>query len=75
MILGLHHQLYPNELINGSLAWDGFQVTFMELSRMNMALFMGFYSNMAILKFGAKANMIIIISMHVYPLTTSHLGL
>ena len=54
----IHHQLYLNEFVHFSLAWDDFQVTLMELGRTTMVIFMRFYLKMAILKNGAKTNMI-----------------
>ena len=47
----------------------------MELGRRAMAIFIILYSNMAILKNGAKTNVIIMLLMHAYPLATSDLGL
>ena len=64
IVLGLHHQLYSNEFVNSSLAWDGLQVTFMELGRTTMAIFMIFYLKMAILNNFAKTNIIRILPMH-----------
>ena len=75
IVPGLHHQLYPSEFINSSLEWDGLQVTLMELGRTKMAIFMIFYSKMAILKNGAKMDMIIMLPMHTYPSAASGLGL
>ena len=74
IVLGLHHQLYPNEFINYSLVWDGLQLTLMELVRTTMVIFTRFYSKMAILKNGAKKNMIIILPIHAYPSVKSDLG-
>ena len=67
IVMGLHHQLYLNEFVNSSLAWDGLEVTLMELGRTTMAIFMRFYPKMVILKNGAKTNMIIMLPMHAYP--------
>ena len=65
IVPGLHHQLYPNEFVNFSLAWDGLEVTFVELGRTAMELFMIFNSNIEILKIGAKNNMIIMLPMRI----------
>ena len=75
IVLGLHHQLYPNEFVNHSLAWDGLEVTLMELGRTTMAIFMIFYSKMAILKNGVNANMTRMLPMHAYPSATPDLDL
>ena len=40
-----------------------------------MAIFMTFYSNMAILNNGAKTNMTRMLPMHAYPLATPDLDL
>ena len=42
---------------------------------MTMAIFMRFYSKMAIIKNGYKKNMIRILPMHEYPSVTPDLGL
>ena len=47
----------------------------MELCRTKMAIFMIFYSNMAILKNVSKINMIRMLPMHAYPSAASDLGL
>ena len=67
IVLGLHHQIYPNGFVNSSLLWDGLQLTLMELGRMTMGIFMIFYSEMLILKNGANTNMIRMLPMHAYP--------
>ena len=67
---GIHHQLYPNELVNSSLSWDGLQVTYMELGRTTMAIFMRFYLKMVIINNVAKTNMIRILPMYAYPSAT-----
>ena len=72
---GLHHQLYPNEFVNYSLEWDVLKVTLMELGRTTMAVSIRFYSNMAILKNGAKTNIIRILLMHAYLRALSDLDL
>ena len=75
IVLGLHHQLYLNNFVNSSMSWDYLQVTLMELDRTSMSIFMRFYSKMAVMKNGAKRNMIIIIPMHVYLAAMLNLGL
>ena len=75
IVPGIHHQLYTNELVNSSLAWDSFQVTLVELVRTKMAIFMRFYSKMVILKNGAKTNMIKMVPIHAYPPVTLYLVL
>ena len=74
IVLGLHHQLYPNECVNSYLVWYGFQVILMELGKTAMAIFMIFYLNMVILKNGAKTNMIRMIPMYAYPVLAPDLG-
>ena len=64
MVPGLYHQLHPNDFVNYSLACDGLQVVLVDLGRTAMAVFMRFYSKMAILKKGDKTNMTIMMSMH-----------
>ena len=61
IVMGLHHQLYPNDFVNYSLALDGLQVTLMELGRTAVETFTRFYSKMAILNNGTNMNMIIIL--------------
>ena len=75
IVPGLYHQLYLNKCVNSSLAWDGLQVTLMELGRAIMAIFMIFYLKMSILKNGANTNMIRIPSMNAYPSATLDIGL
>ena len=43
IVPGLNRQLYPNELVNSSLTWDGLEVTLMEIGRTKIAIFMMFY--------------------------------
>ena len=75
IVLCIHHQIYPNELVNSSLVWDSFYITLMELGRTKMAVFMRFHSKMAILENGENSNMIRMMLMHAYPSATSDLGL
>ena len=75
IVPGLHHQLYPNEFVNSSLAWDDLDVTFMKLGRTTMSIFMIFYSKMSMLKGGAKTNIIIILIIHAYTSAILDIGL
>ena len=74
IVPGQHQQLYLNDFVNYSLAWDGLEVTFMELGRTTMETFMILYSKMVILNNGAKKNMMRMLSMYAYPSATSDLG-
>ena len=52
------------------MVWDGLQLTLMELVRTTKETFMIFYSNIVILKNGAKINMIRILPFHAYQFVT-----
>ena len=67
IVSGLHHQIYPKEFVHSSMAWDGLQATIRELGKTTMEIYMRLYSNMAILKNGAKMNLIIMLPMREYP--------
>ena len=75
IVPGLHLQLFPNEFVNYSLAWDGLEVIFIELFRTTMEVFMIFYLKMVILNNGSKTNTIRMLPMHAYPSATLDLGL
>ena len=70
IVTDLHYQLYLNEFGNSYMVWNGLQVTFIELVRKTIAIFILFYSNMLILKNGAKTNMIRLLPIYAYPLVT-----